>query len=329
MATQPAYVTSSSGAFGTAAKAISGTEAATFIPEIWSDEIVASYEKSLVLANLVKKMSMQGKKGDTIHIPSPDRGAAGAKVEGALVNILHGTSTEVVVSIDQHYEYSRLIDDIAETQALASLRQFYTSDAGYALATQVDNALHALGKNFGDQGNANATDYIHSNSFFIDATNGLTLNAANTVIGGTDVFTDAGFRALIQKQDEADTPMDNRFFVIPPSVRNTIMGIDRYTSADFVSSQAVQNGLIGNLYGIDIFVSNNCPVHTAAGDHSASSADLKAAMLAHSDTMVLVEQQGVRTQTSYKQEYLATLMTADRLYGVEPLRSETGFILAV
>jgi hypothetical protein len=40
------------------------TAAATFIPEIFSDEIIASYKKSLVLANLVRKMSMKGKKGD-------------------------------------------------------------------------------------------------------------------------------------------------------------------------------------------------------------------------------------------------------------------------
>tara|TARA_R100000700_G_scaffold276_5_gene603 strand:+ start:1317 stop:2306 length:990 start_codon:yes stop_codon:yes gene_type:complete len=329
MATQPSYVTSTSGSFGTAAKAISATEAATFIPEIWSDEIVAAYEKNLVLANLVKTMSMEGQKGDVIHIPSPDRGAASQKTEGALVNILHGTSTEVQVAINQHFEYSRLIDDIVEVQALASLRQFYTDDAGYALALQVDTALHDLAQNFGDQGNASATDYIHSNSFFIDASNGLTAYSADTVVGGTDVFTDAGFRELIQKMDEASTPMDGRFLVVPPSARNSIMGIDRYTSSDFVGGQTVQNGQIGNLYGIDVFVSNNCQTVETASDNSASSVDVKAAILAHTDTMVLVEQLGVRSQTQYKQEYLATLLTADRLFGIEPLRSETGFVLVL
>ena len=329
MATQPSYVTSTSGSFGTAAKAISATEAATFIPEIWSDEIVAAYEKNLVLANLVKKMSMEGQKGDVIHIPSPDRGAASQKTEGAVVNILHGTSTEVQVAINQHFEYSRLIDDIVEVQALGSLRQFYTDDAGYALALQVDTALHNLAQNFGDQGNASATDYIHSNSFFIDASNGLTAYSADTVVGGTDVFTDAGFRELIQKMDEASTPMDGRFLVVPPSARNSIMGIDRYTSSDFVGGQTVQNGQIGNLYGIDVFVSNNCQTVETASDNSASSVDVKAAILAHTDTMVLVEQLGVRSQTQYKQEYLATLLTADRLFGIEPLRSETGFVLVL
>jgi hypothetical protein len=46
------------------------TSAANFIPEIWSDEIIATYKKNLVLANLVKKMSFKGKKGDTVHIPA-------------------------------------------------------------------------------------------------------------------------------------------------------------------------------------------------------------------------------------------------------------------
>ncbi len=44
------------------------TSAATFIPEIWSDEIVAAYKKNLVAANLFKKMSFVGKKGDTVHL---------------------------------------------------------------------------------------------------------------------------------------------------------------------------------------------------------------------------------------------------------------------
>jgi len=35
-----------------------------FIPEVWSDEIVVSYKKKLVMANLVRKMNFVGKKGD-------------------------------------------------------------------------------------------------------------------------------------------------------------------------------------------------------------------------------------------------------------------------
>ena len=42
---------------------VTKTTADKFIPEIWSDEIVAAYKQNLVAANLFSKMSFKGKKG--------------------------------------------------------------------------------------------------------------------------------------------------------------------------------------------------------------------------------------------------------------------------
>jgi hypothetical protein len=128
--------------------------------------------------------------------------------------------------------------------------------------------------------------------------------------------------------DDQDTPMDGRFLAIPPALRNAIMGIDRYVSSDFVDGRGVVNGKIGNLYGIDIYVTSNCPTIETAGENSAGGA-VRGAIMGHKDTMVMAEQQGVRSQTQYKQEFLGTLYTADRLYGTQVLRPETGFVLAV
>ena len=302
---------------------VNNTNAATFIPEIWSDEVIAAYKSNLVLANLVRKMSFKGKKGDTLHIPKPTRGTATAKAANTAVTIQADTETEVQVLINQHFEYSRFIEDITEVQALASLRSFYTEDAGYALAKKVDDSLITLGQTFGN----GTSSWIHSNAYYIDASTGLTAYAVDTV-AAADVFTDAGFRKLIQKMDDADVPMDGRKFAIPPSLRNAIMGETRYTSSDFVDGRGVQNGMIGQLYGINIYVSSNMPVIETAGDNTAGD-DVKAALLFHTDTMVLAEQVGVRSQTQYKQDYLATLYTADTLFGVKTVRPEAGFVLAV
>jgi len=301
---------------------VTNTTAATFIPEIWSDEIVAAYEKSLVLANLVNRMPMTGKKGDVLHVPKPTRGDASAKAASTQVTLIAATESEVQVAIDQHYEYSRLIEDITDVQALSSLRQFYTSDAGYALAKQVDTDLFALAKSFGDSDGA---DYVHSNSFFMDASTNLTAYAVDTV-AAADVFTDAAFREAVKELDDNDTPMDQRFLVVPPSVVQTIRGIDRYNSSDFVSGQPVVNGQVGTLYGIDIYVSTNCPIIETAAANSAGG-DLKAGILGHKDAMVFAEQLGVRSQTQYKQEYLGDLFTADTLYGVKVLRPESALAL--
>jgi hypothetical protein len=66
---------------------VTNTTAATFIPELWSDEIIAAYKKNLVMANLVNKMSFKGKKGDTLHIPKPTRGSASAKAASTQVTL--------------------------------------------------------------------------------------------------------------------------------------------------------------------------------------------------------------------------------------------------
>ena len=301
--------------------AVDNTSAAKFIPEIWSDEVIAAYKSNLVMANLVKKMSMTGKKGDTIHVPKPTRGSANAKVAETAVTIQNSVESEVLININKHFEFSRLIEDITEVQALASLRQFYTGDAGYGLAKQVDNDLFALAKSFGD---GNGSSYVNSASFQINTTSGLL--EAFDADGAADVgnFSDDVFRALIQKMDDADVPMDGRSFIVPPSLRNAIMGIDRYTSTDFVNGKSVETGKIGNLYGVDIFVSSNVPVIDTTG-----GASIRGAQLIHKDTNVLAEQQAVRSQTQYKQEFLGTLYTADTLYGVQVMRPEAGFTLAV
>jgi len=317
------------GAAGNTAK----TEAATFIPEIWSDEIIAAYQKNLKMAPLVKKLAMSGKKGDKLHIPKPVRGDANAKAADTAVTIIANTEGELTVDIDRHFEYSRLIEDIVEVQALNSLRQFYTEDAGYALATKIDTDLHSCGTGFGDggavvfSGSVAPTDYQHTGCFFNDG--GTTTQYTDDTMVAGDVFTDAFFRNMIQKLDDNNVPMESRVLIIPPSVRNTIMGIDRYVSSDFVSGSTVNSGLIGNLYGVDVYVSANCATIEAAADNTASSIDTRAALLFHKDAIVLAEQQSVRSQTQYKQEYLSTLYTADCLYGVQVYRPEAGFVLAV
>ena len=300
---------------------VDNTSAATFIPEIWSDEVIAAYKSNLVLANLVKKMSMTGKKGDTIHVPKPTRGTATAKTANTAVTVQMNVESEVLININKHFEFSRLIEDITEVQALASLRQFYTGDAGYGLAKQVDDDLFSLGKSFG---NGNGSSFVNTGSFQINSTTGVL--EAFDVDGVADLgdFTDLVFRALIQKMDDADVPMDNRSFIVPPSLRNAIMGIDRYTSTDFVNGKGVETGKIGNLYGVDVFVTSNCPI-TDPTDATKG----RGAYLIHRDTMVLAEQQAIRSQTQYKQEWLGTLYTADTLYGTQVMRPEAGFVLSV
>ena len=293
---------------------VTNTTGATFIPELWSDEIIAAYKQNLVMANLVSKMSFKGKKGDTLHIPKPTRGAASLKAASNQVTLQAATESEVQVLVNKHYEYSRLIEDITEVQALASLRKFYTGDAGYALAKQVDTDLLQLGR--GVQGGNGTIAYDKA----VIASDGSTLYTGTN----EDAITDAGIRRIIQTLYDADVPMDGRVLVLPPVARNVMMGLARFTEQAFVGEtgggNTIRNGEIGNVYGVKVYVSTNCETATGAA---------RIGMMFHKDAFVLAEQMGVRSQTQYKQEYLGTLFTSDMLYGVKELRDEAAVAIAM
>jgi N4-gp56 family major capsid protein len=269
----------------------SEADTAGFVPQIWQDEIIASYKKNLVVANLIKKMNFKGKKGDSVTFPAPGRGSASAKTVESAVTMQQMTGTGITVNIDKHYEYSRLIEDLAEVQSLSSLRRFYTDDAGYALAW--DKAV------IGGDGSTNYTS-----------------GSSNAT-----AITDAGIRKVIQTLDDNDVPMDGRSLVIPPVARNTMLGLARFTEQAFVGNgDSIRNGQIGDVYGVKVYVSTNCPTATGGA---------RIAVMFHPEYGVLIEQLGIRVQTQYKQEYLATLLTADTLYGVGELRDTSAVGIAV
>lgn len=292
---------------------------------------------------------MVGKKGDTLHVPKPLRGEAAQKVENQNVTIQANVEPEMQLLVDRHFEYSRFIEDFAAVQALPSQRRFYTDDAGYQLAKQVDTDLllqAAYADRSGDhtapasiQRGSDVTPAVWAASdacFMYDnsASPKLTNFSENTLVEAdrAALVTDFDqiFRDLIQKLDDSDVPMDQRCMVIPPVLRNVIMGVERYISSDFRDDRVVRSGLIGSIYGIDIYVSTNCPEIESVAENGASSG-LKslAAVLFHKDAFILAEQKRVRSQTQYKQESLATLYTSDCIYGLQNYRPEGAVTLAV
>jgi len=297
---------------------VTTTIAGNFIPELWSDEVIGAYKSNLVVANLVTKLNHKGKKGDTIHIPVPSRGSASAKAANTQVTLSAATNTVVDVSIDKHYEYSKLIEDIAEVQSLASMRKFYTEDAGYALAKQVDTHLLNLSESAQSGGaGGGTTDFSFGGAY---------IGTGTTVWTGANEadITDAGIRAFLLKLDNADVPMDNRSLIIPPVCANDLLGINRFTEQQFIGSgDAIKTGKIGQIYGVDVYITTNCPTCKSGGGTADSGAGTeRVGVLMHKDAWVLAEQVGVRSQTQYKQEYLGDLFTSDTIYGIRELRDD-------
>jgi len=309
--------------------------AANFVPALWSDEVIAVYKSNLVLANLVRKLNHRGKKGDTIHIPTPARGVAANKVAQTVVTLQPFVDASgvggVTISLAKHKEYSRLIEDIVDVQALPSLRRFYTDDAGYAIAKRVDRDLFfqlASGTNvvtgtagtaLEDAATGNITAASTWTAFVGDGTTQWN-SAANAGAGNATDITDLGIRRSVFNLDKVDAPMAGRYLVLPPVAKALLLGVQRFTQQAFTgeagSANSIRNGLVGNVYAVEVYVSNNLPgVLNTNGGLGGS-----VAWLLQRDAAVLVEQMGVRTQQQYKQEFLADLFTADMIYGTGMLR---------
>ena len=124
-------------------------------------------------------------------------------------------------------------------------------------------------------------------------------------------------------------------------------------------SNSIRNGRLGEVYGVQIYVSTNCPfIHcnsvtstqsvsfTSTAPTGASYSDAfgltvdwntssptdtkyRACALVHKDAIVFAEQMSVRSQTQYIQQYLGNLFTADTIYGTAELRDTAGLAIVV
>jgi len=300
------------------------TEAASFVPEQWSNEVIAPYKASRILAGLVTRWNFVGQYGDTIHVPTFVRGSANVKAQENVVtpNVTNSTLTDVV--IDKHIEYTVLLEKFAEVQALPSMRRAYVDDAGYAISRKVDWDLHLLAR--GTPGATPAVGATVPGSEYTDAvigSDGTTAwdETANANAGNAAALADAGVRRMLRTMDDNNVPMEGRAFVLPPVELESLRGIARFTEQAFTgetgSSNVIRSGLMGDLYGTPVYVTSGCPTV----DDGASAADQRAGMLLHKAAFVLVEQQRIEAVQAFLSEFLATQLTWHTIYGVKEVRA--------
>lgn len=318
-----------------------------WIPEQWEDEAIATYMGKTVMRNLVEVMQHGKGKGDTIHMPKPGRGDASAKAASSQVTLIADTANEVTISINKHYEYSKLYEDIADLFALNGMKRFYTKDAGYALARRVDAELHKLMATVQSGSIAGATNLFEKAVIGGDGTT----NFSGASNGNGTALTDAGLRAAMQTLEDQDVNTAECGLVVPPTVIKTLRGISRFTEQAFVGNgDTIRTGRVGNLYGVEVYASSLCPwIHcnsvtntqsvtfTSTAPTGASFSDefaltvdwntssptdtkYRACALIHPEALILAEAQSVRVQQQYKQEYLGYLVTSDNIFGCSELR---------
>jgi hypothetical protein len=266
---------------------VTPTTGAVFIPEVWAADILRHTRSNLVLANLVKRYDSDVKNGgDVIHIPRLAEVSARTKTPGTAVTFDAATELEYTITVNQHRYFAFTIEDIVKAQSRTDLRSEYTEAAGYSLAKAVDSSIA-----------------------------GLYSGLSQTQAGGS-ALTDAVVINAIEKLDTADAPRDNRSFVIHSEAMADLRILDKFTRYDAVGT-AVQdgkrNGLVANVYGVDVYMSNN--VVEAAG-----TPNVLHNLMFHKEAFGLAQQVSPKVEAEYSVDELGWKVAAHTLYGVSELR---------
>ena len=228
---------------------MTSTTGAVQNPAITSKDVIEFREANLGFQGTVSaRYTDEAKVGTTIRwspITLPNSGSARTKSEGNSGNdIVYDVSTEVAVTltINSHSYSAFELEEFEKSLSIVDQIRWYTKAAAYVVDLAIDDALAGLPDNFSQVTGTLAID-----------------------------FTDDDVRRSVQYLDDANAPMDGRFFAMSPANKNSMLGIDRYASSDFNRGGGanIVRGEFGEIYGLRTWVSTNVEGSNAAGHDNA------------------------------------------------------------
>jgi hypothetical protein len=259
---------------------LSIAQTAQYVQELWTREVQQPFDKKLQAAKLVKDRSGLAKDGgDLIRVPFTAN--VDARQKAASTNITYDSpdGTAIQHNIDKHYYVATHIEDIAKVQSNYDLKAAFQERLVEGLARQIDTHLMAL--------------YA---------------SAGSTVAGGATV-DDADILGVVLDFDEANTPQSLRRGIIGHNTKSDLLAINKYVAYDQTgkTGKAVDgtDGLVGSLYGIDIYHSGNVPTNTTGRN-----------LFFHRDAIVLIQQLRPKFEMEYSVDSLGTKTVLHAIYGV-------------
>lgn len=267
-------------------------QTAQYIQEVWTRDIQQPFDKELQMAKLVQDRSgLISGGGDTINVPFVAGVNARAKAASTQVTFDSPDGTAIAVAIDKHYYVAVLIEDIAQVQSSYPLKQAFQQRMAEALARQVDTDLHAL------------------------------YSSAGTSVAGGAAIDDADVIAVVAAFDAANTPQSSRRGVIGHNTKADLLGVNKYVAYDQTgkTGKAVDgtDGLVGSLYGMDIYHSGNVPTSTTGRN-----------LFFHKSAITLAQQQAPKYEMEYVVRDVGWNTLLHTIYGVGVERSASVIELA-
>lgn len=291
---------------------ITVTQVDDSIPTVVAAQALGYLKANTVFSRLVARDwdNEVSQYGQTINIPYGGTLIANPKSAGSTITLNQAADSKYTVTLDQHYEVSFLLEDIAKALARPDWFNVYARQAVAVLAEKIDAAIAAKYSGF---------------SQTIDATGGLTA---------------AHFLNARRYLNAAKAPLANRYAVLHEDAEYEALNIEKITNRDYAESlgRMAADSIVGRFAGFDIVLDQQI---VATGGQCKN-------MFFHRDALVLatrplpmapagmgVEQVvmdedglGLRVTTSYDHDYLGAKFTVDILYGVGELRDDHGVVVS-
>jgi len=260
-------------------KSIAAT--AQYVQEMWTREIEKPFSEALQAAKLVQDRSgLISDGGDILNIPfsiDVDARAKADNATGITYDVPNGTP--ITLAIDKHYYSAVLISDLAKVQSNYNLKSEFQARMAQSLAQQIDTDLLA--------------EYA---------------NAGTTVSGGAAI-DDADILAVVTALDTANTPQSERFGIIGVNTKADLLGINKYNAYDQTGKTGTAvdgtDGLVGSVYGMGIYMSQNVPVSTTGRN-----------LFFHKKALSLAQQQKPKFEMEYSVDQIGTKCVLHTIYGV-------------
>ena len=271
----------------------------TLNPTIWAPAFLKPLYKSHVFAGLTNKQyeGLISSYGDSIKIN--EIGAITINdytkfsVSGSTSTAISWqalTAAQKMLIIDQAKYFSFAVDKVDLTQNLPKPIEQGLEQAGYAMADTID---------------AKIAEVIGDNS-------GNIITAASVSAGSALALLSTYARKL----DEKNVPQDGRFIVIPPFFHQDLLeavsgGISATAVPKEFTGGVLASGFVGNLYGLNILMSNNCATSSGTAIISAF----------HRDAVAYV---GQLSELRYveREDYFDRGVKGLYLYGIKVIRPD-------
>ena len=264
-----------------------GADAAGFVPELWSKNVLdAIHSKLVIVPRVDHTWEPELTKGDTMNVGILNTVVATEVTigtEGVVKD--HATGDKLQIVIDQYFEAPVVIDDMTNLQNQVSLRGKAERESAYAIAKRMDTSLADLFDNF-------------------------------SLTRGTDgsKVTDTVLIQCVEDLDSADVPDDQRVWIFDPSVKADLLTFDKFVRLDYIRTPVVPTGQFGDIYGAPIFITNNLTVNSVGND----------AVYMHHDALAIIAQETMRADFVPQPLKHQITINTTALWGVLEMRNTFG-----